>query len=76
MRNYTKFSFSFLRNLLQRYHLPAIVRVWFADGVEGIVKPLHSTTVPLSPGLAVNLKVEVMSATPLMLTVPTLVRVV
>ena len=32
-------------------------------------------TVPLSPGLAVNLKVEVMFAAPFMLTVPTLVRV-
>ena len=36
---------------------------------------MHSTTVPLSPALAVNLKVEVMSAAPFMLTVPTLVRV-
>ena len=60
---------------MQHDHLPAIVRVWFADGVEGIVKPLHSTTVPLIPALAVNLKVEVMSAAPIMLTVPTLVRV-
>ena len=35
---------------------------------------MHSTTVPLSLGVAVNLKVEVMSAA-FMLTVPTLVRV-
>ena len=59
---------------MQHDHLPAIVRVWFADGVEGIVKPLHSTTVPLRPGLAVNLKVEVMSAAPFT-GVPILVRV-
>ena len=61
-------------HLLQHYHLPATVRVWLSDGVGGEVIPLHSTTVPLSPGLPVNLKVEVMSAAPFT-TVPTLVKV-
>ena len=51
------------------------MRVWFSDGVEGIVKPIHSTTVPLSPAVAVNLKVEVMSLAPFMSGGPTLVRV-
>ena len=46
-------------------NLPATVRVWFSDGVEDKVIPLHSTTVPSSLVVAVNVKVEVMSAAPL-----------
>ena len=52
----------FLGNLLQIYRLPVTVNMWLSGGVGGEVVPLHSTTVPLSPALAVNLKVEVMSA--------------
>ena len=74
MRNYTKFLF--LGNLLQHYHLPATVNMWFTDGVGGEVVPVHSTTVPLSSALAVNLKVEVMSAAPVMMSRgPTFVKV-
>ena len=61
--------------LLQHYHLPATMRVRFTDGVEGIVKPLHSTTVPLSQMVAVNLKMEVMFLALFMPGGPTLVRV-
>ena len=57
-------------------NLPAVVKVWFSDGVESKVKPLHSTTVLLSPDLAVKLKVEVMSVTLFMSGRPSLVRVV
>ena len=54
--------------------LPATVNVWLSDSVGGEVVPLQSTTVPLIPALAVKLKVEVMSAAPLMSIVPTIVR--
>ena len=40
---------------------PATMRVWVAVCVPVAVKPLHSTTVPLSSALAVNLKVDVRS---------------
>ena len=47
-----------------------------SDGVGGEVVPLHCTTVPLSPALAVNLKVEVRSNAPVMMSRgPTFVRV-
>ena len=61
--------------LYDSYHLPATVKLWLSDGVEGEVVPLHCTTVPLRPALAVNLKVEVMSAAPFMSSGPTFVRV-
>ena len=60
--------------LQQHNHLPTTMNVRSSEGVGGDVVPLHSTTVPLIPALAVNLKVEVMSAAPLW-TGPTFVRV-
>jgi len=53
---------------------PAMMRVWVAGGAVVVVTALHCTTVPLSSAVAVNLKVEVRSATLPMLLV-TFVRV-
>ena len=56
--------------------MPATVKLRLSDGVEGKVVPLHCTTVLLSSALAVNLKVEVMSAAPVTMSRgPTFVRV-
>ena len=40
------------------------MRLWFALGTPLSVAAIHCTTVPLSPALAVNLKVELRSAIP------------
>jgi len=54
-------------------NLPTAMRVRFADGTVDRVTPLHSTTVPFSSAVAVNLKVDVRSARLFMSRVPTLV---
>ena len=52
-----------------------MVKSQLSAAEEGEVVPLHCTTVPLRTALAVNLKVDVMSAAPSMSRGPTLVRV-
>jgi len=54
--------------------LPATLRVLFDIKIPVLSAAMHSTTVPFALALAVNLKVEVMSAKPFC-TVPTSVRV-
>ena len=42
---------------------PATFKVWFLLGTSLAVIPLHCTTIPFSLVVAVNIRVEVMSAT-------------
>ena len=56
--------------------LPATLRVMFVIGTPSAVVPLHCTTVPFSLSVAVNARVEVMSATVPPGTVVGLVRFV
>ena len=52
------------------------MRVWFVIGNPSAVVPLHCTTLPFSLTVAVNVRVEVMSATVSPVTVVELVRFV
>ena len=56
--------------------VPATLRVMFVIGIPSAVVPLHWTTIPFSLTVAVNVRVEVMSATVPPGTVVRLVRLV
>ena len=48
---------------------PATFKVWFLVGNPTAVVPLHCTTIPFSLAVAVNVRVEVMSAIVVLITV-------
>ena len=62
-----KKSVYFLRNNCYK-DAPATLRVLVAIGNPSAVVPLHCTTVPFSLAVAVNVRVEVMSATVVLIT--------
>ena len=48
--------------------VPATLRLWLTIGKPAAVDPLHCTTVPFSLDVALNARVEVMSARVVLLT--------
>ena len=63
-----KKSVYFLQNNCYNKDVPATLRVLFAVGNPSAVVPLHCTTVPFSLAVAVNVRVEVISARVVLIT--------